>query len=240
MPRKIKRHWGEDGEYTGEHFDPTASEIEELFALLGIGADDEQHQYLLENLNYIGQYFRKRHGQRSEKFSRAEARAEIEDLRQSKAFDYFSLSKLNARAHDHLFFALIETTKGHKLTREFMSIDLMDDLIADQDIEEALELASENLKAIKGPGKEPDLYIAVARLCKLYMDLTGKLVTHSNKGERLAYSEESQSHAGQFVTACFALIDSNIRPAQISRAMRNTLKFPIKRWGTYSSEQILS
>jgi len=220
MPRKVKRHWGDDGWYAGEPFCYYGSEVNQIARSVGVELDSIGHRVFLSGLAKIGIYFVERHGQRSEKFTRAESRAELDDLQRARAFDWASLWGLNARAYDHLFFALIDVTSGQKFTRGFMSIDLMDNLIADHYIEEALKLASARLKAIKGPDQEPDLYLAVERLCQLYEALTDKPATHSNKGEDLGYVEEPQSEAGRFVTVCFALIDKKIRPAQISRAMR--------------------
>ena len=153
-------------------------------------------------------------------FKRAESRAALDDLRHAQAFDWASLWGLNARAYSVFIFALFQVTSGHVFTHKYMTIDLMENLIADGDIEEALKLATERLKAIKGPDKEPDLYLAIERLCHLYEALTDRSVTHSNKDDDRFYVEESQSEAGRFVAACFGLIDENIRPAQISRALR--------------------
>jgi len=174
----------------------------------------------LGRLSEIATYFLERHGHRTERFTRAEARAALEDIRKSRSYSYASLCSLNALAESYLVLPMAIATQGLTFESGQMLGDLMTDRIDPTYIEQAVDMAIQDLKAKKGADHKREIYLAVSKLCDLYENLSGKPVTHSNKRTDLSYIQEPQSEAGKFVSQCFQLFDNSVRATQISASLR--------------------
>jgi len=220
MPRKVELHLGEDGWNEIEPYCYYGPEVNKIAFSIGIELGSNEHFAFLGRLAEIGKYFVERHGHRTERFTRAEAHAALEDIRKSQSYSYASICSLNALAESYLFFPLLEATKDLTFKSGSVWGGLMNDRIDPENIERAVDMDIQDLKSKKGANQKPEIFLAVSKLCDLYKQLTGKPVTHSNKRSDLSYIQEPQSEAGKFVSQCFQLFDNSVRATQISASLR--------------------
>ena len=220
MPRKIDRRWGDDGDPGEVSFKLTSDQRRELLEMLGPLPWSAEANAVVRRLEAIGYDFRRYHHCGPAAFTRAQARAALEDLLSFDVIDLGAFWALNERAQHFLYETLLDLYQGFDDRGMVVDEALFDNALSDAVLRNAVGHAVERIKSTKGPDKCGEIPWAVWQLCDLYGEVTGKPVTHSNKGKLLAYQSEPRSEAGRFVQRCFKVIDDKVRDTQISSAMR--------------------
>lgn len=224
MPRKVDPRWGEDG--YEDWFPVTLSDAEaaKLSGVLGIDHASSRADDLRSAVADIGDTYRRWHGRGAGAFNRAQARKALEDLLAAGRVDYAALTALNERAFQCVHDSLLMMKPALVNPGDTVMRALMKGRLDEATLRHAVRDAIARLKAKKGPEREGELAWAVAELCRLYEEMTGRRATHSSKGEHMAYQQEPHSKAGQFVRMCFRRIDDKARDSQISQALRHFIK----------------
>ena len=224
MPRKVDPRWGEDGYHDWFPITLTDAQAAALAGVLDIDLASSKVKLLRYDVAYIGDAYWRWKGRGASAFSRAEARKALEDLLKAEHVDYAALTALNERAFQSVFDSLCMMKPALISPDDSVHSALSEGRLDEEVLRKAMRTAIDWLKAQKGPGKKGELAWAVDKLCRIYEDLTGRKATHSTKGEHTGYVQEPRSRAGRFVQACFALIDSHVTDAELSRAMRQFIE----------------
>ncbi len=220
MPRKVDPHWGEDGYDGWLPVTLADAEVADLAKMLGIRPGSLKSDDLQSAITYIGNAYRRWKNRGAGAFSRAEARRALEMLLEIDHIDYAVLTTLNERAFQCVHDSLIMTKPAPVDLGDSVVRALMEKRLDGALLRHAVKDAIARLKAMKGPERDGDLAWAVAELCRLYEEATGRRATHSSKDKDITYQQEPHSEAGQFVRMCFRLIDEKASATQINRALR--------------------
>lgn len=220
MPRKVDPHWNEDAENWDDPGDARPLDTDNLALSIGLNPGTEKANKLNLFLFSIRHDYRSNHKFHTQKYTRAEARRALVEFRDQGQFDSIEMAAMNARAEECLFDELALVSDELKYHDAFLR-PKSDETDNDESvIRKAIGAAIRKLNASKGPEKSTEILFAIERLCRLYQDLTDNPVTHSNKGENLAYVQEPVSDAGKFVRDCFLIIDDSVRETQLNRGLR--------------------
>jgi len=220
MPRKVDPRWGEDGFGDIEPVCLNDDQARELAAILGFSPDSPQVADIRFAVDDIGTTYRNWRRRGASAFTRAAARKALEEILRTKNIDYAALTSLNERALHCVHDTLLMMKPAPVGSGDTVFAALTEDRLDEEVLRTAVLGGIKRLKAKKGPEREGDLAWAVAELCRLYEEVTTLKATHSSKGEHMAYQQEPQSEAGQFVRMCFRQIDDRVSHTQISRALR--------------------
>lgn len=221
MPRKDDPRWGEDGyENYPTLMQLSDDEAAELARMLGLDPASEKAKALRSDVKTIGDDYRRWKTAGASAFTRAEARKALEQLLDQERITPAALRSLNWRAQNCVYDALLEMGIPPITSEAFLTVSFYGDQSDQSQVRQAIADAIARLKARKGQERDGDTAFIVAELCRLYERLTGRQVTHSNKGKHMAYEQAPQSDAGQFVHQCFMSIDPELPPSKISLAMR--------------------
>ena len=220
MPRKVDPRWGEDGFGDIEPVCLKDDQARELAAILGFSPDSPKVADIRFAVDDIGTTFRNWRKRGASAFTRAEARKALEEILRTKNIDYAALTSLNERAFQCVHDTLLMMKPAPVGSGDTVIVALTEDRLDEEVLRTAVLRGIKRLKAVKGPEREGDLAWPVAELCRLYEEVTTRKATHSSKGEHMAYQQEPQSDAGQFVRMCFRQIDDRVSHTQISRALR--------------------
>ena len=227
MPRKVDPHWGEDG-YGPEDDDHQPwrpvelgdAELADLAGMLGIDPASRNGEHLRSVIIDIGNTYRRWHKRGAGAFDRAHARKALEELLAADRIDHAAITVLNERALQCIHDSLLETSPSPVGPNDSIIKALMENGIDEAMLRQAVLAAVIRLKETHGPDRKGELAWAVAELCKVYEQATGRQTTHSNKRNDLGYLQEPQSEAGRFVFRCFRIIDAEVRPHLLSHALR--------------------
>lgn len=224
MPRAVDPKWGEDGYDDWPLFELSAAAAAALARTLDIDPNSPRVADLRVAVTDIANTYRRWKGRGAGAFSRAEARKALEQVLEAELIDYAALTALNERALQCLMDSLLTMRPAPVRRGGSVLSALMEGRIDEAKLRSAVRHAIERLKASKGRDRQGELSWAVAELCRLYEDVTSEKATHSNKGQHLAYEQEPRSKVGRFVTECVRLMDPEIGPSRISRAMRHFIE----------------
>ena len=227
MPRKVDPHWGEDG-YGPEDDDHQPwrpvelgdAELADLAGMLGIDPASRNGEHLRSVIIDIGNTYRRWHKRGAGAFDRAHARTALEELLAADRIDHAAITVLNERALQCVYDSLLSMNPAPIGLDDSITRALMENRIDEGTLRQAVQDAVIRLKETHGPERDGGLAWAVAELCKVYEQATGRRTTHSNKANDLGYRQEPQSEAGRFVFRCFRIIDAKIRPHLLSHALR--------------------
>lgn len=225
MPRKVDPRWGKDG--YEEDWSPITlddAEVAVLARTLEIDPESSKADELRSAVTDIGDTYRRWKDRGAGAFDRAHTRQALEGLIATNLIDYAALTALNERALQCVHDTLLMMSPPPVGPGGSVTVALTEDRIDEATLRQAVQDAVARLKAKKGPERQGEIAWAVAELCSLYEELTGRRATHSSKGERMAYVQEPRSDAGRFVRQCFLSIDKTVGAVKISRAMRHFIE----------------
>ena len=221
MPRKVDPHWGKNGYETDWlPVELNGDQTERLARSLGVDPSSSKADELREAITDIGNTYRRWKDRGAAAFSRAQARHALEELLTDGSIHTAALTALNERALQCLHNSLLMTKPPPVEGGDSVTAALFEGRLDEATLRRAVQGAVDRLKKRKGPDRDGELGWAVAELCRVYEEQTGRKATHSSKGKHMAYVQEPQSEAGRFVRQCFLLIDAKASAAKISGALR--------------------
>ena len=240
MPRKVSSRLGEDGvtELFADEPVPGGQDAEQplvraadrlrlqegfppLLAMLGIAKEDgEAVRAFSVTLADIRADFLATDRQRAARIRRDEARVSLEWLLSQPEIERRHLNTLDPRAAAALLNEVVSRHLNTARRDDLLTFEVLDRSGGQDLIRDAARAAIVLLGNIRGPDRRPEIGHAVSRLAEIWRARTGQAVTHSSKGQHLAYEPASRSPAGRFVTAAFSLIDPGVPDRKLSAALR--------------------